>query len=95
MKLVKLYRSGFHDSFEKAGMIGYVARGIVFSIVGYFLLRAAIDSNPREADGTREAFDFLQQNFGNLLMGVVAAGLVAYGIFMFVRARHENIRFSR
>ena len=95
MKIVKLYYSDFHDAFEKAGMIGYAARGIVFSIVGYFLVRAAIDSNPREADGTREAFDFLQQNFGNLLMGIVAVGLIAYGIFMFVRARHENIRFSR
>jgi di/tricarboxylate transporter len=95
MKQVELYRSGFRDGFQKAGMIGYAARGIVFSIVGYFLLRAAIDSNPKEADGTREAFDFLQQNFGNLLMGVVALGLIAYGIFMFVRARHENIHFSR
>lgn len=95
MRSVKLYRMDFRDGFEKAGMIGYAARGVVFSIVGYFLVRAAIDSNPKEADGTREAFDFLQHNFGNLLMGVVALGLIAYGIFMFVRARHENIHFSR
>jgi hypothetical protein len=95
MKHIKLYRADFHDGFEKAGMIGYAARGLVFSIIGYFLVRAAIDSNPKEADGTREAFDFLQHNFGNLLMGIVALGLIAYGIFMFVRARHENIRFSR
>jgi hypothetical protein len=95
MKLVKLYRANFHDGFEKAGMIGYAARGLVFSIVGYFLVRAAINSNPSEADGTREAFDFLQHNFGNLLMGIVALGLIAYGIFMFVRARHESISFSR
>jgi hypothetical protein len=27
-------------------------------------------------------------------MGVVALGLVAYGIFMFVRARHESFNFS-
>ncbi|HEY0655037.1 MAG TPA: DUF1206 domain-containing protein [Chryseosolibacter sp.] len=95
MKHVQLYRANFHDAFEKAGMIGYAARGLVFSIIGYFLVRAAVDSNPSEANGTREAFDFLQHNFGNLLMGVVALGLIAYGVFMFVRARHENIRFSR
>ena len=95
MKHVRLYSSSFQQGFQKAGMIGYVARGIVLSIVGYFLLRAAIDSNPREANGTREAFDFLQQNFGNLLMSVVALGLIAYGVFMFVRARHQNFNFSR
>ena len=95
MKIVKLYSAGFQEGFQKAGMIGYAARGIVFSIVGYFLLRAAMDSNPREADGTGAAFDFLQQNFGNLLMSVVAVGLIAYGVFMFVRARHESIHFSR
>jgi hypothetical protein len=95
MKSVRLYRASFQDGFQKAGMIGYAARGLVFSIIGYFLVRAAVDSNPRQANGTREAFDFLQHNFGNLLMGIVALGLIAYGIFMFVRARHENISFSR
>ena len=95
MKRVKLYRSEYYKTFQRAGIIGYVSRGLVFSIVGYFLFRAALDSNPGEAEGTEAAFDFLQQNFGNLLMGVVALGLVAYGIFMFVKARHESIHFSQ
>jgi H+/Cl- antiporter ClcA len=94
MKKVRLYHTEYAESFKKAGIIGYVSRGLVFSIVGYFLLRAAIDSNPNEANGTGAAFDFLQNNFGNLLMGIVALGLVAYGIFMFVRAKHENLNFS-
>lgn len=95
MKRVKLYHSDYYNTFQKAGIIGYVSRGLVFSIVGYFLFRAALDSNPGEAEGTEAAFDFLQQNFGNVLMGIVALGLVAYGIFMFVKARHESIHFSR
>jgi hypothetical protein len=94
MKKVKLYRSEHAKAFQRAGVIGYVSRGLVFSIVGYFLLRAAMNSNPREANGTGAAFDFLQNNFGNVLMGVVALGLVAYGVFMFVRAKHESINFS-
>lgn len=94
MKRVKLYRSEYSKTFQRAGIIGYVSRGLVFSIVGYFLFRAAIDSNPGGAEGTEAAFDFLQQNFGNLLMGIVALGLVAYGIFMFVKAKHESIHFS-
>jgi hypothetical protein len=94
MKKVNLYKSGYYDMFQRAGMIGVASRGLVFSIVGYFLLRAALDSNPAEAEGTAEAFDFLQNNFGNVLMCLVAMGLVAYGIFMFIRARHERISFS-
>jgi hypothetical protein len=94
MKKVKLYRSEYSKAFQRAGVIGYVSRGLVFSIVGYFLLNAAIHSNPNEADGTDEAFNFLQNNFGNLLMALVAMGLVAYGVFMFVRARHESINFK-
>jgi hypothetical protein len=94
MKKVKLYRSEYAQSFKRAGVLGYVSRGLVFSIVGYFLLRAAMDSNASEANGTGAAFDFLQNNFGNVLMGLVALGLVAYGVFMFVRARYESIDFS-
>lgn len=91
MKKVTLVRSGLDDVFRKAGLIGYVARGIVFLILGYFLGVAAANSNPKEAQGTKEAFDFLQGNFGNVLMGLVAIGLIGYGVFMFVRARYERI----
>ncbi|HEY0739901.1 MAG TPA: DUF1206 domain-containing protein [Chryseosolibacter sp.] len=95
MKRVQLYQSDYRNTFQKAGIAGYIARGLVFSIIGYFLFRAALDSNPAEAEGTDAAFSFLQQNFGNVLMGVVALGLVLYGIFMFVRARYERIHFSQ
>lgn len=95
MKRVQLYHSEYRSTFQKAGIAGYIARGLVFSIIGYFLFRAALDSNPAEAEGTDAAFSFLQQNFGNVLMGVVALGLVMYGFFMIVRARYERIHFSQ
>jgi uncharacterized membrane protein YidH (DUF202 family) len=76
---------------DRAGKLGYTARGVVWGILGYFLLRAAMHNNPSEAQGTKQVFDFLQNTGGALLMGVVALGLVAYGIFMFVRARFEHV----
>lgn len=94
MEKVHVMRSEFVNTFKKAGTLGYVSRGIVLCIIGYFFLQAAINSNPGEAEGTEAAFNFLQENFGNVLMGIVALGLVAYGIFMFVKARHQSIHFQ-
>ena len=91
MKRVNLYRSNMKDAFKTTGTIGYISRGIVLGIIGYFLLHAAIVSNPNEAQGTGEAFDFLQNNFGSLLMAVVAVGLAGYGVFCFVKAKYQRI----
>lgn len=94
MENIQLSRSKYSDVFRKAGLVGYVARGVVFCILGYFLILAASHSNPNEAKGTDGAFDFLQNTFGTVLMGIVAAGLLAYGVFMFVKAKHEPIELS-
>ena len=90
-KIMGVIRSGKEKMFENAGMIGYIARGIVLGIIGYMLLHGAITANPSEAKGTDQAFDFLENTFGSLMMGVVAFGLVAYGVFMFVKAKYQNI----
>lgn len=91
MKNVQLIASDYQGLFKTAGMIGCLSRGIVLTIIGYFLIRAAVSSNANEAQGTNGAFNFLQHTFGNALMGVVAIGLFLYGIFMFVKARYQSI----
>lgn len=76
----------------RAGKIGYVARGIVWLIIGYFFLQAALQADPGEAGGTGSAFAFLENtSYGSYLLGAVALGLICYGVFMFMRARHESI----
>jgi hypothetical protein len=91
MKNVQVTSSKHIDLFRKAGIAGYVARGVVLLIIGYFFLRAALHHNANEAIGTKEAFSFLQHTFGSVLMGVVAAGLIGYGVFMFVKGRYQKI----
>ncbi len=77
------------------GKIGYVARGIVFLLVGSFLVRAALNYNPEEAKGLEGVFDTLAQGpFGQWIMGVVAAGLIAYGIYTLVESRYRRIAGS-
>lgn len=74
----------------RAGRLGYAARGVVLGIIGYFFIRAALYENSGEATDTEGAFAFLENGFGPWLLGVVAFGLICYGVFMIVRARYSK-----
>lgn len=91
MKKVNLYKSNMKDAFRTAGTIGYISRGIVLGIIGYFLFHAALLSDPDEAQGTGAAFDFLQNKLGSVMMAIVAVGLAGYGVFCFVKAKYQKI----
>lgn len=74
------------------GQIGLTARGVVFAIIGIFLIQAAVQYQPSEAAGLSGALRSLeQQPFGPFILGVVALGLIAYGVFMFVLALYRRI----
>jgi hypothetical protein len=76
----------------RVGQIGLAARGVVFGVLGIFLMYAALRANPNEARGLSGALRALeQQPFGPWLLGVVALGLVAYGVYMFVLARYRRM----
>lgn len=79
----------------RIGRLGFAARGVVFGIIGGFLIQAAYQSDPSEARGLGSALQTLaQQPFGPWLLGIVAIGLIAYGIFMGVMARYRRIQVS-
>jgi hypothetical protein len=80
---------------EQVSRFGIAARAVVFAIVGVFLVRAALDANPREARGLGAALATLaQQPYGTVLLGVVAAGLVAYAVYLFLQARYRRIAMA-
>jgi hypothetical protein len=76
----------------RIGRFGEAARGVVFVITGFFLLQAARQADPNQARGLDGALESLaQQPYGPWLLGIVALGLVAYGIHMGVQARYRRI----
>lgn len=72
--------------------LGMAARGVVFGVIGTFLVVAARQENPAAARGVGGALDAVRaQPYGAALLGLVAVGLVAYGCFQFVLARYRRI----
>ena len=77
---------------SRLGLIGYLSRMVVFTLVGVFLVKAAVDYNPRAAIGLDGALAKLQHNsLGPLLLGVVALGLIAFALYSFSDARYRRI----
>ena len=76
----------------RSGVVGHIARGGVFAIIGIFLGKAAIEYDPDEAVGIDGALlKLVEQPYGKVLLGLVAAGLVAYALFCLVEARYRRI----
>ena len=74
------------------GRFGLAARGVVFCIIGFFLIQAARQYDPSEVRGLGEALQVLQQQpYGPWLLGIVALGLVAYGIYMIIQGRYRHL----
>jgi hypothetical protein len=75
-----------------SGRVGYASRGVVFCIIGFFVIQAALHFNPDEAKGLDEALSTLARNYyGAWALGIVAVGLIFYGFYMFVEARYRQI----
>ncbi|MDQ1613224.1 MAG: hypothetical protein QOG00_3155 [Pyrinomonadaceae bacterium] len=79
----------------RSGRFGFIARGIVFLIVGAFLIVAAWHYDSSQAKGLDGALQVLiQQSYGKWLLLGVALGLVAYGFYMLIEARYRRIAGS-
>ncbi|MGZ4335280.1 MAG: DUF1206 domain-containing protein [Gaiellaceae bacterium] len=77
---------------SRAGLVGHVARFVVFGLIGVFVFRAAVDYSPRDAIGLDGALQKLAHApYGPWLLGLTAAGLVAYGVFCLVDARLRDV----
>lgn len=76
---------------EALGRGGYGARGLVFAIIGVLLVVAAVQHDASEAGGLSEALRSLSGNtWGQVLLWVIAVGLVFYGLFALAEARYRR-----
>jgi uncharacterized protein DUF1206 len=77
---------------EWIGSFGHLARMVVFGLVGVFLIKAAIDYNPNNAVGLDGALaKIAHASYGPFLLAIVAAGLIAFGVYSLSDARYRRI----
>jgi type IV secretory pathway VirB2 component (pilin) len=67
----------------------------VVGLIGVFLVQAAWQAQPSEAQGLGSTLqEIVQQPAGPWLLAIVAIGLIAYGIFMAFMGRYRKLNVS-
>ena len=70
------------------GRFGMFARGVIFLVIGWFLVQAGLHHDAGRVQGFGGAFVFLLgQPFGRIVLGIIALGFVALGLHSLACAR--------
>jgi hypothetical protein len=77
---------------ERLGVFGHLARMVVLCLAGVFLIKAAIEFDPAKAVGLDGVLaNLAAASYGPYLLGVVAAGLIAFGLYSIIDALYRRI----
>ena len=94
---IKIKEAGMNNKTQQlmiySGRVGYTARGLVVGIIAYLTVRAAITYDASKSGGTEDAFNFIQDEFGAIVLGIIAFGMLAYGLFIMIKASEHKMNF--
>jgi hypothetical protein len=75
----------------RLGLVGYTAQSLVYAVVGYFLIQAAIAFKSTTAKGPSGALiELADTTWGKVLLWIIAIGLFAYGVFCIAEAKYRK-----
>lgn len=73
------------------GAAGLTGRGLVYALIGSFLVQAAVTVDPGKAKGLDDSLRMLAaQPFGAVLLWLAVAGLLAFAVWSFLEARYRE-----
>lgn len=103
--VVRAFRQKFEDKLDMGAMpswlrsatsvlgtTGIAARGLVFALIGGFLVDAAVRFDPKKAKGLDASLKTVaHQPFGKVVLFAAALGLLAFSLWSFIEARYRKI----
>ena len=76
---------------KRSGAAGLTGRGLVYVLLGSFLVQASVTFDADKAKGLDEGLKTLaDQPYGTVLLLVFAAGLLAFALWSFLEARYRD-----
>jgi len=85
-------KEGARTGIVTFGVVGYIAKGIAVAVTGVLFVVAAFTHDPATAGGLDAALHALAAlPLGPVILWIVGAGLVIYGLFCFARARYAKM----
>jgi hypothetical protein len=80
------------ETTRRLGVAGYTSKGIAFGIAGGMIVAAAVTYDPEKARGLDAALKTLASaSYGPWLLGLIALGIAAFGIYCFFQARYRKV----
>jgi hypothetical protein len=75
----------------RLGLVGYAAQALVYAVVGFFFIQAAIAFKSTTAKGPSGALiELADTTWGKVLLWIIAIGLLAYGVFCIAEAKYRK-----
>lgn len=75
-----------------AGGAGLIGRGLVYALIGTFLVSAAVKADANKAKGLDAALKTLAEKpFGTVLLLTAATGMLAFALWSFLEARYRDV----
>ncbi len=74
------------------GFLSFLARALIFGLIGWFFISAAIQANPNEAIGIDGALRTLGGSYyGKALLFFTSAGLICFGVLSLYEAKYRRL----
>jgi hypothetical protein len=72
------------------GKLGFGSRIVVYILLAYFLVRAALTEDASRYEGLGGILKTISQGAGSIFLALVSLGLFLYGAFVLVKARYRE-----
>ena len=74
------------------GFLSFLARALIFGLIGWFFIATAIEANPNEAIGIDGALRTLAASYyGKILLFLTSAGLICFGVLSLYEAKYRRL----